>query len=383
VETTRRGFLQAAAATGAAPFLPSRVDAQLAHANMLAQATGGDPWWKMQTHAHANPEVVGPYAHLPRSTPHQVIEWYQLHGHFHAAVAQIGLNVHTPVGVLSELCNLPGQFLVVPSEEDSRIPDGLAPDGIAAKGRILDTLALFNEKPTPQEAIPDTGATVRIYSATREAIESVGGLASLAHPLLTYAARAQELIRSRPARGVSFFEVWNGEPGIPQLGGGGEPSTDQLWDAVLSTGKRMYATAGDDGFPTYPIDAVRPGSANWNAGRAWIVVRAPELSLAALKKAMLAGSFYASTGVIVDDYQVDGGKITITLPKQDNSFHWSDADHNPTLFTTLFYGRDGKVLKEDTSLKPTYTAKSTDLYVRPKVVSSCNHEVAWFQPVFR
>jgi hypothetical protein len=28
-------------------------------------------------------------------------------------------------------------------------------------------------------------------------------------------------------------------------------------------------------------------------------------------------------------------------------------------------------------------AKARDRYVRVKVLSSCNHEVAWFQPVFR
>jgi hypothetical protein len=116
-------------------------------------------------------------------------------------------------------------------------------------------------------------------------------------------------------------------------------------------------------------------------------VRAPELSLSALKKAMLAGDFYATTGVIALDYRyrASGGKIEIVLPKQDNSFHWSDADHNATLFTTLFINQDGinKPVKVDTSLTPSYTAKSSDRYVRAKVLSSCNNEVAWFQPVFR
>ena len=117
-------------------------------------------------------------------------------------------------------------------------------------------------------------------------------------------------------------------------------------------------------------------------GQAFIVVRAPELSLAALKQAMLAGDFYASTGVEVLDYRVTGGKIEIDLNTGDRSFNWSDDEHNPTLYTTLFIGKDGKVLKEDTSAHPTYTAKSTDLYVRAKVIDD-DGKVAWFQPVFR
>jgi hypothetical protein len=40
-------------------------------------------------------------------------------------------------------------------------------------------------------------------------------------------------------------------------------------------------------------------------------------------------------------------------------------------------------VKVDESLTPSYTAKKSDKYVRVKVLSSCNNEVAWFQPVFR
>jgi hypothetical protein len=233
----------------------------------------------------------------------------------------IGLNIHTRTDGLSSLFDQPGQFLVWPGEEVSRLK-GLHADNISADS-IYDTLALFTTEPVPQSAIPGSGgiapddaSAVQIYSAQREAIESVGGIASLAHPLLTYSARVREMIATRPARGVSFFEWRNGEPGIPQNGGGGEPSTDDLWNAVLDKGKLLYATAGDDGFPNFPIDAVRPGSPNWNAGRAWIMVRAPELSLAALKKAMLAGDFYATTGVIALDYQVDGGRSRSPCPSR-------------------------------------------------------------------
>ena len=377
----RRTFLGGVAATAAAPLLPTP-----AH-----PSGAGGRWWKGNTHAHINQGglPIDPYGHLPRSTGRQVLDRYRNAG-YNFAVAQINLNVFSPNTELAREMNRPGEFLVVPSEEDSRL-QGLHPNNISADA-IYDTLSLCNTRPVPQEAIPGTDgiagddvSATEIYIATREAIESVGGLASLAHPLLTYSARVPELLATRPRRGVSFFEIWNGEPGIPQVGGGGEPSTDQLWDAVLAAGKRVFVTAGDDGFPDFPISAVRPGSIDWNAGRAWVMVRAPELSLAALKRAMLAGDFYATTGVIADDYQVHGGRITIDLPRQDLSFQWSDAAHNPTLFTTLFINQDGigNPVKVDTSLHPTYTARSRDRYVRAKVLSSNNHEVAWFQPVFR
>jgi hypothetical protein len=388
----RRTFLQSTGLTAAAAAL-----AGFGPGPAAAAATGpftpagGPPQWKGNTHSHINQGglAVDPYGHLPRSTGRQVLDRYRLHG-YNFAVAQINLNVFSPNTDLAAEMNRPGQFLVIPSEEDSRL-QGLHADQIAADS-IYDTLSLFNTRPVPQEPIPgsdgiapDNATATQVYIATREAIESVGGLASLAHPLLTYSGTVEVMLATRPRRRLSFFEVWNGEPGIPQNGGGGRPSTDQLWDAMLAAGHKVYATAGDDGFPDYPIDAVRPGSINWNAGRAWIMVWAPELSLAALKHAMYRGHFYATTGVVATDYQVRGGRISITLPKADNSFHWSDADHNPTLFRTLFINQDGiaKPVKVDESLTPSYTAKKSDKYVRVKVLSSCNNEVAWFQPVFR
>jgi hypothetical protein len=353
--------------------------------------TSGRFQWKGNTHSHINQGglPVDPYGHLPRSTGRQVLDRYRLAG-YNFAVAQINLNVFSPNTDLAREMNRPGVFRVVPSEEDSRL-QGLHPDGIAADS-IYDTLSLFNERPVPQDGIPgtdgiapDDASAASIYIATREAIESVGGIASLAHPLLTYSGTVEVMLATRPRRRVSHFEIWNGEPGIPQNGGGGQPSTDDLWDAMLAAGHRVYATAGDDGFPDYPISAVRPGSIDWNAGRAWVMVWAPELSLDALKSSMLRGEFYATTGVVVDDYQVRRGKIALQLPRQDLSFHWSDAEHNPTLFTTLFINQDGidKPVKVDTSLTPSYTPKKRDDYVRVKVLSSCNNEVAWLQPVFR
>jgi hypothetical protein len=387
----RRRFLQGAAATaGAAALAGLGAGPAGAAATGPFTPAGGRPQRKGNTHSHINQGglAVDPYGHLPRSTGREVLDRYRLHG-YNFAVAQINLNVFSPNTDLAAEMNRPGEFLVIPSEEDSRL-QGLHPDGIAAD-LICDTLSLFNTRPVPQDPIPgsdgiapDSATAAQIYQATREAIESAGGLASLAHPLLTYAGTVPVMLATRP-RGLSFFEVWNGEPGIPQNGGGGQPSSDELWDAMLAAGHKVYATAGDDGFPDYPISAVRPGALDWNAGRAWIMVFAPELSLKGLHEAMLRGRYYATTGVTVDDYRVQGGRIELDLPRQDLSFHWSDAAHNPTLFTTLFCNQDGiaKPVKVDTSLHPTYTARSRDRYVRAKVLSSSNHEVAWFQPVFR
>jgi hypothetical protein len=346
--------------------------------------------WKGNTHSHINQAglATDPYAHLPRSTGRQVLERY-INGGYNFAVAQINLNEPPDLSLAS--FNRPGSFLVVPSEEDSRL-QGLLPNNISAKF-IYDTLSLFNTKPVPQDGIvgtqgiaPDDATATQIYNQTRKAIESVGAIASLAHPLLTHVGVPKVMLATRPPKGqTSWFEWRNGEPGIPQLGGGGLPSTDQLWDIMLAAGHKVYVTAGDDGFPDYPISAVRPGSIDWNAGRAWIMVWAPELTLAALERAMRRGQYYATTGVIIDDYRIRKGRIEVDLPIQDNSFMWSDNEHNFTPFTTLFINQDGikHPVRVDESFHPRYTPRRTDRYVRVMVLSGCNHEEAVLQPVFR
>jgi hypothetical protein len=380
----RRTFLQGSGLTAAAAALAAQADPAMAARPFQLPAAEGAPWWKGQLHAHANPQLTGPYVHLPRSSPDEVIRWYQTH-RYQFAVAQIGLNYHTPTGGLKALFDLPGEFLVVPSEEVSRIPDGLAPDGIAAKGRILDMLALGTSGPAPQNVIPETGATPRIIAAEIEAIEDVGGLPVTAHPNLGYSVTVQDIIRGWGDHRVRFFEVWNAEPGINNRGGGDKPSTEEIWDAVLSTGRVMYALASDDSFhynPGFPEHVSKDLHRLALPGQTSVMVRASELSWPALRRAMEAGDFYATTGITVLDYRVTSGKIEIALDTTDQSPGWYlPQGPNPTLYTTRFIGKDGKVLKEDRSANPSYKLKSGDLYARARVEDS-NGRVAWMQPVF-
>ena len=242
----RRTFLGGTGLAAAAAALPGGTARTAAAANLPLLQAGGTPWWRGQPHAHANPERFGPYQHLPRSTPYDVIEWYATHN-YNFAVAQIGLNVRTPTAGLSSLFDLPGQFLVWPGEEVSRIPDGLAPDGVAAKDRICDTLALFTTEAVDQAAIPDTGTTVRIYSAEREAIEAAGGIASLAHPRLTHVAGVEEMIKTRPARGVSFFEVGTPNPASTTSAGVGDPPPSSCGTPCCPPGRSCTPRPGMTG----------------------------------------------------------------------------------------------------------------------------------------
>jgi len=166
------------------------------------------------------------------------------------------------------------------------------------------------------------------------------------------------------------------------LGGGGRPSTEEIWDEVLSSGRVLYATAVDDSHHFYDFTVSRTAGAPLsNPGKAWIMVRARELSVKALLSAMNAGEFYATTGVVLQSYEASATAVRIQLSDRPQDLGWSVPGANPQLYRTQFIGKGGKVLKVDESLTPSYEITGTELYVRARITSS-DGQLAWTQPVF-
>lgn len=322
-------------------------------------------WYKGSVHAHANwgaPQV-------PTTSPDVVVRWYREHNYNFVSVTD--LNYYTPPEGLKALFDAPGRFLVVPGTEPSKDP-------VQPGNKIVDTVGIGINGPVD----PPTGDTVAsVLDAEAKAIRRAGGLPIAAHPNLTYALTAADLLASDKTAGPRFFELWNTEPGVNNLGGGGKPSTEQLWDAVLSAGRVMYGTAADDSHHFHDFSSRRMGDSLSNPGKAWIMVRSPELSIKALIDAMNRGDFYASTGVALESYEVTAAGIRIGLSEHAHDLGWSLPGANPELYRTEFIGKGGKVLKVDESLNPSYEFTGKELYVRARVTSS-DGRTAWTQPVF-
>jgi len=324
------------------------------------------PWYKGVVHAHANWGAP----QLPTTSPDVVVRWYREHNYNFVSVTD--LNYYTPPEGLKALFDAPGRFLVVPGTEPSKDP-------IQPGNKIVDTIGIGISGPVA----PPEGETVSaVLDSEAKAIRRAGGLPIAAHPNLTYALTAADLMTSDKTAGPRFFELWNTEPGMNNLGGGGKPSTEQIWDTVLSSGRVMYGTAVDDSHHFYDFVASREtGQPLSNPGKAWIMVRAPELSVKALLEAMNKGDFYASTGVVLDSYEVSATGIRIGLNDRTHDLGWSLPGANPQLYRTEFIGKDGKVLKLDESLAPSFTFTGNELYVRARIISS-DGQLAWTQPVF-
>ena len=73
--------------------------------------------------------------------------------------------------------------------------------------------------------------------------------------------------------------------------------------------------------------------------------------------------------------------IRIRLSDRTRDLGWSLPGANPQLYRTEFIGKDGKVLKVDETLRPSYNFTGQELYVRARITNS-DGQMAWTQPVF-
>ena len=128
-----------------------------------------------------------------------------------------------------------------------------------------------------------------------DAIRRVRGVPHINHPNFRWAFTTEEL---RQVRNMRLLEIFNGHPQVNNLGGGGVPGLEEVWDAILSSGTLMYGIAVDDAH-TFK----QPGNpAVAGPGRGWVMVRAERLEARAILQALEDGRFYASTGVELSDY---------------------------------------------------------------------------------
>lgn len=317
----------------------------LAVALMLAPAVAytqapAARWYKGNTHTHTINSDGD-------SSPDDVVKWYREHGYQFLVLTDH--NVLTSVDGLNALHGLDGEFLVVRGEE---ITDTFGGKPIHING--LD----------PARKIEPQGGTsvADVVQRDVDAIRAARGVPHINHPNFRWVITAADL---KQVRNFRLFEIYNGHPQVNNVGGGGMPGLEEIWDDILSAGQMQYGIAVDDAHHFKRPDdrtAARPG-------QGWVVVRAEKLEAQALLAAMERGDFYASTGVELNDYQVDGTSMTLVV--KTNS--WSK-------FRIQFIGAFGKVLQETTTPTATYRFRGDEGYVRARVIES-NGLMAWTQPV--
>lgn len=273
----------------------------------------------------------------------------------------------------------PGQFLFIQGEE---ISDSFEGRPVHLNGLNLQELV----PPQGGETMRDT--IQRNIDAVVEQGERLSRptLTHVNHPSFGWALTARDIAS---IRGENFFEVYNGHPSVRNHGDADHPSTERMWDIALTHRLKetdlgvLYGLATDDAHNHYAFAVGRA-----NPGRGWIMVRCRKLDADSIIAAMKRGDFYASSGVIVDDFSRAGEKYRVSIRPQEG-----------VAFITQFIGTRrgadgesavGEVLRETTENPAVYEFIGDELYVRAKVISSRSHpnpfaegdhQCAWLQPI--
>jgi hypothetical protein len=304
-----------------------------------AQTPSSQRWYKGNTHTHTLNSDGD-------STPEEVVKWYRDNGYNFLVITDH--ETITPVGPLNKDLGKPGEFLVISGQEITDRTDG-KPQHVNALG--ITTVSMPKKAPTSLDNL----------QANIDSVIALGGVPQINHPNFGWALTADTIARTK---GAMLFELFNGHPLVNNMGGGDSPSTEQIWDAVLSSGRLIYGMATDD------VHTVRKlgDRASATPGHGWVMVRAADLTPASILEALKRGDFYASTGVELESYSADARTVSIKVKEK----RWSK-------YRIQFIGKGGKILKETAAGSSEYTINGSEGYVRVKVFES-NGDIAWTQP---
>ncbi len=299
----------------------------------------GMRWHKGNTHTHTV-ESDGD------SSPEYVARWYKDHGYDFLVLSDH--NVLTDPGALAHLVD--STFILIPGEE---------------------VTSSFERKPVHVNGLniarrvdPRGGPTlVATIQANVDAVREAEGVPHINHPNYRWAFGAAEIAQVENDR---LLEIYNGHPLVHNEGGGGSPGLEEIWDQLLTMGKRIYGIAVDDAHHFQGEFS----AARVNPGRGWVSVKAASLSPDAILGSMERGLFYASTGVVLEDVIITSDRIEVRI-KGKGDFK----------YTTTFFGDVGRELLSVGGSPAVYDLDSTVSYVRARVEDSSGAR-AWIQPVF-
>ena len=305
-------------------------------------APGAQPsaarWYKGNLHSHTiNSDGDSP--------PYELVAWYKRNGYHFLAItdhntftdpAQFDTNPHD-------------NFLLIGAEEITN-----------AKTVHVNAIGISRVIPAQKG---DSATT--LLQASIDAVREQGGVPLINHPNFLWAFTAAEM---KPLKRTGLLEIASAHPIVNHAGDGKVPSTEQMWDELLTSGLRIWGAAVDDSHHFRGEFSATQA----NPGGAWVSVRADALTRDAIVAALDAGDFYASVGPEIRDVRREEGALVIELPPPTGGRR----------YRVVFIGEGGRVLSTSHENPARYRMTGSEMYVRARVEDS-NGLRAWTQPVFR
>ena len=290
----------------------------------------------------------------------------------------------------------PGKFLIVQAEE---ISAGLG------KAPVHMNAVNLREEIKP---IKDLGSIQEVLRANFKLVNEqsarlgVPMFTHINHPNFRWAFTAEDMAAVLEE---NFWEIYNGHPGINWHGDETRVGHEKLWDIANTLRIAQFKAA-----PLYGVgtdDSHHYHGEESSPGRGWVMVRAAKLDANEIVKAMKAGDFYASSGVVLDDVSFTDGTLRIrihaepgvkyiteirgTLQGYDTTTREVQTPAGDTYQTRKLYSDDvGKTLARLEGTEITWKPTGKELYFRATIGSSKPHpnpsfegqtETAWTQPM--
>ncbi len=221
-------------------------------------------------------------------------------------------------------------------------------------------------KPTKNRVFYIKTGTITVEESLQFAVSEInsqGGFATMNHPNWRWSFGANEM---KNIKNADAFEIWNGSYDANNEGTPNRPSMDEIWDSLLSDGKRIWAVAADDChfLPDPQKPTVYPPCS------AWVHVEAEELTEKEIIRALKEGRFYSSTGIELLSQSFGPERIELCIKPFANLEYY-----------TTFIGNKGEILAVKDGLNPSYDIKGDEVYIRSRINCS-GLERAWLQPLF-
>ena len=324
---------------------------------------GTSQWYKGNTHAHTT--LCG-HADSP---PSVVAQWYHDHGYHFAILSEHNKFIDPKTVKLKG--EIREDFLLLPGEE-------------VTGRKTVHSTAMNVDRLVPWHFDHEHRSKI-IQKHVDETIKA-GGATILNHPNFGWAVQAKDML---PVKKLYLFELYNGHPSVRNFGDHKHPSTEELWDDLLTQGMTIYGVGSDD---AHHFGQWNPGKSN--PGRGWVMVRTKELTSDAITRAMTRGNFYASSGVMLKKVVRDSKRIEIEVDEEATTkelaspiLYGRKVKEGKPGYLVEFIGPKGKVIRTSNSAKASCEVALP--YLRCKVTrrvkgkdGSLFEYYAWVQPVF-
>jgi hypothetical protein len=324
-------------------------------------------WYRGNTHAQTKESDISGFMDLAAA-------WYASYGY--DFLCNTDLNTLTPPSAVRLPPDVHTDFILIPAEEIVTM------DVRATAMNIRRTVTV----PYVGESLSGT------LQECLQAAEHAGGILILNHPNLHFKLTAADI---RQVKGLRLFELYNCYPVPPRLGDNEgdatHPSTESLWDSLLTDGMVIFGVACDEAmYISTSYVPYLPGP-----GRGWIMVQAEELSARCICDAMMNGRFYATIGPLLKRLELSPTQMCVEIDQaateaelgRGSAFGRPAPQDAKVGERVDFIGPGGRVLASYQGLSAAYTPSGTG-YVRARAVVTRQIDgklvefCAWTQPVF-